>query len=155
MAQVKEVKEFLNSLSVELYLTDEEKQNKFDNYYITIYKSINFCKGCSNDITMALMRLKKEVGKQDENAELSNDIVPTKYKFKKDIRLYSTSMKMMVTKHNLTDLIAEKLIAENGKHSDLFDVEEIATPAITINAIAELKTGKKGRKKKVETLTAL
>jgi hypothetical protein len=155
MATVKEVKDFLNELTVELYLTDEAKQNKFDDYYTIIYKAINFCKGCSNDITMALMRLKKEVGNQDENAELSSNIIPTKYKFKKDIRLYSTSMKMMITKHNLTDLIAEKLIAENAKHSDLFDVTEIATPAITINAITELKTGKKGRKKKIETLTAL
>lgn len=155
MAQVKEVKEFLNSMSVEVYLTDEEKQNKFDYYYTIIYKSINFCKGCSNDISMALMRLKKEVSKQDDEAELSDNIVPTKYKFKKDIRLYSTSMKMMITKHNLTDLIAEKLIAENGKHSELFDVVELPTPAITINAISELKTGKRGRKKKVETLTAL
>lgn len=156
MTQVKEVKEFLNSISVEQYLTDEATQDKFDNYYTIIYKTINFCKGCSNDINMALMRLKKEVGKQDENTELSSNVTPTKYKFKKDVRLYSSSLKMMITKHNLTDLIAEKLIAENGKHSDLFDLVEIeTTPAITINAITELKTTKKGRKKKIDTLTAL
>jgi len=155
MANVKEVKEYLNSISVEQYLTDAETQNKFDNYYTIIYKTINFCKGCSNDISMALMRLKKEVNKQDDNSELTGNVTPTKYKFKKDVRLYSTSLKMMVTKHNLTDLIAEKLIAENGKHSELFDIVEDVTPAITINAISELKTGKKGRKKKVETLTAL
>lgn len=155
MANVKQVKEFLNSISVEQYLTDEETQNKFDNYYTIIYKTINFCKGCSNDIGMALMRLKKEIEKQDENAELNSNIIPTKYKFKKDVRLYSNSLKIMVTKHNLTDLIAEKLIAENGKHSELFDVVEDTTTPITINAITELKTTKKGRKKKIETLTAL
>lgn len=156
MANVKEVKEFLNSISVEQYLTDEIKQNQFDIYYTTIYKTINFCKGCSNDISMALMRLKKEVNKQDDNAELISNVIPTKYKFKKDVRLYSSSLNLMVTKHNLTDLIAEKLIAENGKHAELFDLVEIEKqPAITINAIAELKTSKRGRKKKVETITAL
>jgi len=155
MANVKEVKEFLNSMSVEQYLIDQQTQDIFDNYYTIIYKTINFCKGCSNDIGMALMRLKKEVEKQDENSELNGNVAETKYKFKKDVRLYSTSLKMMITKHNLTDLIAEKLIAENGKHSELFDVIEIASQPITINAISELKTGKKGRKKKVETLTAL
>jgi hypothetical protein len=155
MANVKEVKEFLNSISVEKYLTDQEIQDKFDYYYTIIYKNINFCKGCSNDIGMALMRLKKEVGKQDDTSELDGNVAPTKYKFKKDVRLYSTSLKMMVTKHNLTDLIAEKLISENGKHSDLFEVADELQPAITINAISELKTGKKGRKKKVETITAL
>jgi hypothetical protein len=155
MANVKKVKEFLASISVEKYMTDEEIQNEFDNYYTTIYKTINFCKGCSNDINMALMRLQKEVGKQEDDAELNSNVVPTKYKFKKDVRLYSNSLKMMVTKHNLTDIIAEKLIAENGKHSDLFDIVEIPAPAITIQAFTEAPAKKKGRKKKIETITAL
>ena len=155
MANVKKVKEFLASISVEKYMIDQEIQNEFDNYYTTFYKRIDFCKGCSNDINMALIKFQKEVNNLEDGVELNNNVVPTKYKFKKDVRLYSNSMKMMVTKHNLTDAIAEKLIAENGKHSDLFDIVETASPAITIQAITELPSKKKGRKKKIETLTAL
>ena len=155
MAVVKDIKEFLNLFSVESYLTDQQKQDKFDEYYITVYKKINFCKGCSNDINMALMRLKKELESQDDNAELSDNIKPMKYKFKKDVRLYSNSLKMVITKHNLTDLIAERLIAENAKHTELFHIDNDVQPPITIEAITELKTDKKGRKKKIKTLTAL
>lgn len=155
MAKVKEVKVFLNAISVDQYLTDDKIQNEFNEYYTIIYKTINFCRGCSNDINMALMRLQKEIGKQEDDAELNSNVIPSKYKFKKDVRLYSSSLRIMVTKYNLTDVIAEKLIAENGKHSELFDIVEDIAPAITINAISELKTGKKGRKKKVKLITAL
>lgn len=155
MIKVSDVKQFLNTVTVENYLTDSNTENLFDQYYLIIFNKINFCKGCSNDINMAIVRLKKEVSKQDDNAELTRNMTQSKYKFKKDVRLYSNSLKMVITKHNLTDLIAEKLIAENGKHSDLFDIIEVPVAPITIEAITELKTTKKGRKKKTDTLTAL
>jgi hypothetical protein len=166
MAKIKEVKDFVHLLSVEKYFENQELQDKFDEYYRIAIGSINFCKGCSNDISMAIVRLKQYLVNEDETEELVNKRKIMKYTLKDNVRIYSNTMKLMITKHNCTDVIAEKLIAESERHKSLFTINESVVDVqivdedlgetISMSAITEETSAKKkGRKKKIETLKAL
>ena len=124
---VLEAKKWLLTFSVYNYFVGKGNKEKFNEIYNLTFGKIDFCEGCSSEVDMAITKLKKRISLLNENKELKFKIMQMKYAFKKETRLFCYSLGLMVTKHNLTDEIAEEIIKENPKHADLFNILEATT----------------------------
>lgn len=121
---VLEAKSWLLTLGVYNYFVGKGNNEKFNEIYKLAFGKIDFCEGCSGEVDMAITRLKRHINTLNENDLLTYKKTQMKYTFKKETRLFCYSLGLMVTKHNLTDEIAESIIKENPKHADLFDIAE-------------------------------
>jgi len=120
MYLLSEVVEFSKSLSVYSVLTDEQIRDKFIELYFYAFEMHPDCTGCAGDIEQAIYKFMWLIKKHSDEMELQKAYLLTKYKMKPKVRLYSSSLNMMVTEYNCTDSIAEHLIKENAKYAELF-----------------------------------
>lgn len=162
MYQLVEIREFLKLVNVYTILTNDNTREKFLQLYGYTFDEYPSCTGCADEIEQAInkfMWIIKHHEKQNKTTLMKATSV-SKYTMKDKVRIYSSSLNMMVTKYNCTDAIAEVLIKENPKCKDSFILNQteeskaIETYSV-VNPIdevidipnKEVVSKKKGRKK--------
>lgn len=173
MYNLEEIKEFIKSLSVHKVITNKITRETFIDVYNYAFDEYPECEGCASSIEQAIHKMKILLNLHNANdVELIKSKNLMKYQMKNNVRVYSNTMKLMVTKYNCTDAIAEALIKEKQSNIDLFIINaevkkeseviqhselhyEIKNEEMVIETTEEIQevvnevvTKKKGRKKR-------
>lgn len=173
MYNLEETKEFIKSLSVHKVITNKTIKEKFIDIYNFAFDDYPECEGCASSIEQAIHKMKILLNLHSANdVELIKSKNIMKYQMKNNVRVYSNNLKLMITKYNCTDAIAEALIKEKESNINLFIINtevkkeseiiqhselhyEIKNEEMVIDTteekqevVNEVVTKKKGRKKK-------
>jgi len=171
MYPIEQVKEFSKLLNVYNVLTNENVRTEFLQMYAYTFEEYPSCSGCPDEIENAIFKFMWIIKKHTNQSYLMKANSISKYTMKDKVRIYSSSLGIVVTKYNCTDAIAEALIKENPNciNSFIVNVQVEPKPIETFSVvnpdpepmpIAKVKTekekkivpvekGKRGRKKKV------
>jgi hypothetical protein len=121
---------FVSKIRAYTILTDTAKRNKFIELYQYIFNEVPVCEGCTGDIENAIHKMLVHLRKNEAHdpTTLLKETDMSHYKLKPNVRYYSSTMKMYVTRYNLTDAVAERIIQENPSCVDLFETIPAAKP---------------------------
>lgn len=153
MYEVNTVTEFLKTVNVYTLVNSDDIYNRFMEYYGYVFDESLNCNACPNDIEQGIFKLNWVVKlhvKNNRTTLMKADKI-CKYTMKPNVRFFSTSLGIMVTRYNCTDSIAEALIKENPNNINLFtvnsdtvkEVEQTVKPVEGVNFLSPL-TGVEG-----------
>jgi hypothetical protein len=121
MYNLAEIKEFQKSLSVNKVISNKATRSKFIEVYNYAFDEFPECEGCPSSIEQAIHKMKILLNLHSAtDVELIKSKNLMKYQMKNNVRIYSNNLKLMITKYNCTDAIAESLIKEKDSNIDLF-----------------------------------
>jgi hypothetical protein len=130
MYDIDEIVEFCKLLNSYTILTNSNVREKFLNLYGYTFDEYPSCVGCADEIEQAIIKfmwiVKKHKAQNITQLMKANQI--SKYTMKEKIRIYSSSLRIMVTQYNCTDEIAEVLMKENPSCKDVFIVNQLDEP---------------------------
>lgn len=109
-------------------MTNQSVRERFLQLYSYTFEESLHCTGCPNDIETAIFKFMWIIKKHNTQETLTKASMLSKYTMKQKVRLYSSSLNMVITSYNCTDDIAEVLIKENPKHKELFTVNVTEEP---------------------------
>lgn len=141
MYEITEAYKFIQTLNVYTIVNNDETHKRFLEYYQFIFNESVNCSACPNDIEQAIHKLNwiVKLHLKNNKTELMKAENVCKYSMKPNVRLYSTTLGMMVTRFNCTDAIAEALIKENPNNKNLFTVNVPEVKQVN-NVVAEVIT---------------
>lgn len=173
MYNLAEVKTFIKSLTIHQLISNKTTRSKFVDIYNYSFDEYPECEGCASGIEQAIHKMRILLNLHSAtDIELIKSKNLMKYQMKNNVRVYSNNLKLMITKFNCTDAIAEVLIKEKSTNIDLFIINseikkeseviqhselhyEIKNEELVIDTTEEKKevvnevvTKKKGRKNK-------
>lgn len=133
MHDINTVSGFLKTVNVYTLVNNEDVYNRFMEYYQYTFNHTVNCGVCPNDIEQAIHKLNWMVKLhiKNNNTVLMKADKVCRYSMKPNVRFFSNSLGIMVTRFNCTDAIAEALIKENPVNANLFTVN---TPEVNEGA---------------------